>query len=154
VKKTLLSMILGALILAVALVVPHALPQLTGRSAVESPKPQVGSIPTNPNKVDDQINRISREMAARIVSEEKEKDEIGKIKADWEKEHYNRPNFISVIYLERATAILFVRKKLLPLERNLTEPDRKRVDDALATLESANERLSDTYSEIARQESR
>jgi hypothetical protein len=76
------------------------------------------------------------------------------IQADWEKYHYDRPLFLSRIYLERVVDIAAVRERLLPRERNLTEADREQVDATLAVLQAANQRLRDTYYEAPKSESR
>ena len=150
-KNIILGMILGAVMLAVGLTVYHDLPNEHERTAVDTPHDDTKS-PAPGNTASDDASRISRETAERIISEQKQKDETAKIKADWEKEHNNRANFIAMIYLERAADIEVVRQNLLPLERNLTASDRKRVDEALGALRKANERLNATYQEIFRDE--
>ena len=94
------------LTLAVALTVYHD--SYKQQPAVEQPAAETrrsdpDALPSN--TVKDDAERISSKTAERIISEEKQKDEDAKTKADWEKSHDGRPNSIAMIFLARRLAL-------------------------------------------------
>src|SRR5579883_1237026 len=132
-RNLLLGFALGVLIVIGGILVVRSSSEVTGNAAVGNTEARAKAAqPVRGEPAEDESTRKSHELVARTIAEEKAKDETAKIKADWEKDHNNRPNFISMIYLERVTDIEVLRQKILPLDHNFTDADRKQVDEALA----------------------